>query len=380
MSNTMIIPNHAHEITPEWLTRALQEGGVDTLLNGETAVAAIVSTSIGEDESFAGGSLTHLEITYTRPKPHLPATIIAKCAPSDPELRETMKGNSFREAGFYKEAHDQSHLPIPHCYYNDVDEETGKAILLLQDLSHYRIVSFAGGCNPQDTESVVRALAEIHLHWWNSPRLNQFSGSEILLEFPFSELWRNYPEKIANLLPDFQIPESLLRIGSLIADNTSPILERLNETAPMTCIHRDIHVDNALFSDKDGDAPAIILDWQGAGRGRGAYDIAYFLISSVPPAQRRRTEQTLLQLYHSLLIENGVDDYDFETCWFDYRLAFVTKFFVSVISTVLLDNSTPFKRTWRRTDLQRLLAFCEDHAVAELLLSFIKKQEYYHTP
>ena len=41
----------------------------------------------------------------------------------------------------------------------------------------------------------------------------------------------------------------------------------------------------------------------------------------------------------------------------------VAKLNVSVMATVLLDNSSPAKRAWRRADLLRLMAFCEDHAL-----------------
>ena len=47
--------------------------------------------------------------------------------------------------------------------------------------------------------------------------------------------------------------------------------------------------------------------------------------------------------------------------------AAVGKLFITVAATVLLDNSSAHRRAWRWADLQRLVAFIEDHAVAEIL-------------
>ena len=369
MSDTMTIPNGAEEITPEWLTMALRGGGVAALLNGETAVSSITQSRIGEDESFTGGSLIRCQITYTSPDISVPHSLIAKMSPTDPEFRSLFRETNRREAGFYTEFAAQNNLPVPHCYYGNFDAETGASILLLQDLDHYHMVAFADGCQPQEAQNAVRALATIHAQFWNDPRLQTASGVDVLAEFPFAELWSQYPQAVAKLLPEFDIPPQFFTMDNAIATNISTILNHFLETAPITCIHRDCHVDNILFSVNEGDEPAIVLDWQGVGKGRGVYDIAYFLISSVPIEQRRQTEQSLLREYHALLTQCGVENYSFEQCWFDYRLAVVGKLYVTLIATVLLDNSTPFKRAWRKTDLERLLAFCEDHAVEELVAS-----------
>jgi hypothetical protein len=366
MNRQVAIPNGTVEVTPEWLTQALQTAGV---IGHTTSVSSLTKTRIGEDEGFTGGALLRCQLTYTSPPENAPHSLIAKLSPADPELRATFKGGNQREVGFYTEFATQNNLPVPRCYYGEFDEETGASILLLQDLDQYRIVAFATGCAPQDAHHAVQALGTIHAQLWNDPRVQALSGADVLNDFPFVELWSQYPQAVAELLPEFAIPPQFFAIGDTVADNVSSLLNYLMETAPITCIHRDIHVDNILFGVNEGDAPALILDWQAAGKGRGVYDIAYFLISSVPPEQRRQTERTLLREYHTQLRQYGITDYRFEQCWFDYRLAVVGKLFVTVIATVLIDNTSPFKRAWRQTDLQRLLAFCEDHPVEELLVS-----------
>jgi thiamine kinase-like enzyme len=365
MTTALAIPHGPDSITAAWLTEALKIRGALK----DAVVLSFTKKPIGEDESFTGGTLTQVEIEYSSPEPKAPRSLVVKLSPTDPEILEALKGNYRREGHFYTEFAAKENLPIPHCYYGDFDIETGEGILLLEDLSHYRLVEFVAGCVPQDVEKVMRALATIHVQGWNSPQLKEMSGAEILTDFPFAELWSQYPQKATALLPELPLPDSFLAIGQYVADNALSIFERLSEADPLTCIHRDIHVDNVLFGVREGDIPAIILDWQAAGRGKGVYDVAYFIISSVSPVQRRQTEKELLRFYHTLLVKNGIENYSFAQCWFDYRLSVVGKLFVTVIATVLVDNSTPFKQAWRQADLQRLLAFCEDHEIQKFLFS-----------
>jgi thiamine kinase-like enzyme len=365
MIKTKDIPRDSDSITPEWLTAALRSSGTI----GEANVHSITSIRIGEDESFTGGALLLLEIGYDAVEQGAPTSLVAKMASPDPDMRLLMKNANGREALFYTKFAAQDNLPIPGCYYSDFNAETGAFILLLEDLSHFQAVGYIDGCGPNDVISVVRALAKFHSYWWGSPQLEDMGGTSILAEFPFNELWAQYPQKVSELLPDIIIPETFIAMGQYIAANELSIFNRLMETGPITCIHRDISVDNILFNRQSESIPAILLDWQIVGKGRGAYDVAFFLIGSVPSEQRRETERNLLQIYHSDLLQYGVKDYSFDQCWLDYRLAAIGKLFITVTATVLMDNSTPHKRDWRKADLQRLLAFCQDHSVGELVSS-----------
>lgn len=365
MTSSPTIPHGPDSITAVWITEAMKSEG--TLK--DALVVSIRKKAIGEDESFTGGTLTRVELEYSSQAPNAPRSLIVKLSPTDPEILLALKGNYQREGYFYSAFSPNRNLPIPYCYYEDFDHETGEGVLLLEDLSHYRRVAFTSGCAPQDVEKVIRALATIHSHGWNSRQLKEMSGVELLEDFPFPDLWAQYPQKATALLPDLPLPDSFLAIGQFVADNALSIFERFFESDPLTCTHRDIHLDNVLFGVGEGDAPAIILDWQAAGRGKGVSDVAYFMISSVPSGQRRQTEQGLLRLYHTLLLENGIENYSFAQCWFDYKLSMVSKLFITVIATVLIDNSSPFRRAWRRADLQRLLAFCDDHQIKDFLYS-----------
>ena len=64
-----------------------------------------------------------------------------------------------------------------------------------------------------------------------------------------------------------------------------------------------------------------VIDWQGIGRGPGAYDLAYLLGGSMDIELRRANEENLVTAYHTELCANGVQGYSFESAWNDYGFA-----------------------------------------------------------
>ena len=353
------IPTTATEITPDWLTQTLHA----TLATSRVASATFAR--IGEDEGFTGGGLYRLTLTYNPQDPASPQTLVAKLSPDNPETRTLMRAANAREVAFYQSQSPGSPLPVPRCYHAGFDPETGASILLLQDLRAYRSVPFIKGCGPADAKRVIESLAILHAKWWNAPALATLSGISMLDEYPFDQLWPQYAEKVQALLQSIEIPKSFLKLGDFIAQNQTRIFTQLMETAPITRLHRDVQIDNVMFANPKGSGAAVLFDWQFAGKGRGPYDIGYFLISSVDPAQRRNMERGLVAHYHTELLRLGTGDYSLAQCWADYLQSVAGKIYITVAATVLLDNSSPHKQAWRRADLTRLLAFCADHRIAE---------------
>ena len=353
------IPTTPDALTPDWLSETLRASGT---------IAARVSsahlTQIGKDEGFTGGRLYHIALTYDPPDPTAPATLVAKLAPDDAKTRALMRAANGCEVDFYQ-SQSQATLPVPRCHHADFNPETGTSILLLQDLSDHRPLDFIKGCGPADAKMVVKALAALHATWWNAPDLHRLRGASMLGEHPFDQVWPQYPEKLHALLHGVEMPPSFMALGNFIAQNHRAIFTRLQETAPVTRLHRDVQADNVMFANPDCGGGAILFDWQFAGKGRAVQDVGYFLISSVDPAQRRTTERGLVAQYHAELLRLGVTGYGLAQCWTDYLQSVAAKFYMTVAATVLLDNSTPHKQAWRRADLARLQAFCADHRISE---------------
>lgn len=350
MKAPLALPDNLRSITPEWLTEALAAGGHI----GAATVTSFRMERVGEEEGWIG-ELARLRLAYSEPVPNAPSSLIVKFSPRDPD-----GVFSLREVRFYQDIAKGQDFPVPGCYYGEIDPRSGANVLLLEDMNRRRTVSFVKGCTPYEAEAAVMGLARIHAEWWNDKTLEQKDWLLSIADVPFSEWWTQYPHKIKTLLPDFEVSRGLMDFGDRFAADMPLMLDRV-EGAPFTCIHRDAHVDNLLFGSHADHAPVILVDWQTVGRGRGVSDIAYLLISSLSPTDRRDSERRFVGIYHQLLIEAGIEDYSLDQCWSDYIVSVASKLFITVTATVNLDNTTPHRRAWRTADLQRLMAFIDDH-------------------
>ena len=74
---------------------------------------------------------------------------------------------------------------------------------------------------------------------------------------------------------------------------------------------------------------------------------------NIEPDERKAQEQSLLKLYHTTLVENGVEGYSFEQCWNDYRFLMLNRLFRMVV--LIGGNITEGEY---RMFLKTLLPFC----------------------
>jgi aminoglycoside phosphotransferase (APT) family kinase protein len=91
---------------------------------------------------------------------------------------------------------------------------------------------------------------------------------------------------------------------------------------PRTLIHNDVQGDNLLVAE-DGEPSLAIVDWQLTTAAQPALDLPRFVVGHLDTTERRRHENRLLDMYHSVLIESGVAGYSMKQCWDDYRMALV---------------------------------------------------------
>ena len=334
------IPSGPGDLTPDWLSRA--RGRI---------TGPLLVTRIGEDEGLTDGGLYRVRSGD--------GSWVVKLAPADPAARALFARANRREVTLYTEL--GRGLPVPGCAHGAFDAATGASVLVLQDLGACRPGDFLAGLSAEQTGAVADALADIHAAWWDAPRAAALSGADCLDEFGFVDCWAAYPAKVAGLLPDIALPPEFRALGDHIAANARAIFGALMEHGPLTVLHRDCQADNVMFAD---DGAAVIYDWQFMGKGRGVWDVAFLLTSSVAPAVRSRIEDGILRRYHRRLCAAGVNGYGWRQCRREYRQAWVARLFVTVVATVLLDNDTAHRRAWRRTDLERLLAFRSDHRLA----------------
>ena len=112
------------------------------------------------------------------------------------------------------------------------------------------------------------------------------------------------------------------------------VVDLLNHSSkpPMTIVHGDYRLDNLFF----GTNGVAVIDWQVAHRGRGVFDVAYFLSGCLEPAARRAEEMRLLHLWYELATDGG-HGYAFEDALRDYRRAVLYCHVYTVIAIGSLD-------------------------------------------
>ena len=131
--------------------------------------------------------------------------------------------------------------------------------------------------------------------------------------------------------------------------------------SPITLV-RDYRLDNLFF-----DASRVaVIDWQIAFRGRGIFDVAYFLSGCVDPKLRRAEEGRLVRLWYETAAR-GHAAYTFDEAFLDYRRAVLYCHVYTVIATGSLNPSNARGMAVFRAWLQRRSAAIEDLDAAELM-------------
>ena len=101
------------------------------------------------------------------------------------------------------------------------------------------------------------------------------------------------------------------------------LMKRMGD-GPMTFIHGDARMDNAMFGDPArGQHPVVMIDWQNMMVSNPLQDLAWMTTSSWTVETRRAHEAPLLAEYHAALVELGVQDIALETITERYDLAVI---------------------------------------------------------
>jgi thiamine kinase-like enzyme len=257
-------------------------------------------------------------------------------------------------------------LPIPYCYDAVYRANTETFHLLLEDLSatHFELEPPLPPLQPQ-CEQLVDVLAKIHAYWWDHPRLgltiSKFptpeSEREIILEIAFPAF--------VDFLGD-RLPGQRRKIYEDVMAAWPILTERLTTHTNLTLCHGDAHCWNFMYPRKEPDTVRLI-DWEALRVSLGTDDLAYMMALFWYPEHRAQVEQTLLRRYHHHLQSNGVGDYNWDDCWFDYRLSVMRMLFEPVWWWA---TKHPAFIWWDR--LERVILAFQDLDCAELLGSFIR--------
>lgn len=301
--------------TPESLTLALRRSGV--LDEGR-----VTAVEMEKPRSTVLSRIVRLRLAYEAETASAPSSLIFKTG-----LPERLTGgwNAGRqEVEFYvKVAAVTPSGLLPRCFEAEWDPKTNDWRLLLEDLgdSHKIVTTWPLPPTFSECETILRAWARFHAHWWDDSRLGESIGGwgdakavdEFLrrLEGKVAE----FEERLGDRLPS--VRRDLYR---LLLDRAPRLLKRTDSRRAVTIVHGDAHVWNC-FLPRDGGSDVRLFDWDGWRLGVATEDLAYMMAVHWYPDRRRLMEGRLLDVYHDELQSHGVKDYDRRALNDDYRLS-----------------------------------------------------------
>ena len=307
-------------VTPQWLTGLFHGAGV---LPTASRITARRNTQIGQGVGVMG-EIQRVELDVEGDRGGTPATVVVKLPSAFEANRAQGVGLGMYEAEvrFYSELGPSTPSGLPTIYYSNIISGTADFVIVMEDLGRLTMVDQPVGMTVDQAAAALRVLAGVHAAWWgkvetpaldwiptmNGPRIQMVDGA-------LQQLWPVF----AGLFGDI-LPAGGLELGERFSRNYLHLQQGF-VNRPWTLAHQDYRVDNMMFGDPARDE-VVIIDWQGIGRGPGAYDVAYILGGSLPTQDRRAHERDLVNEYHAALISHGVD-YGAGEVWNDYCYAHV---------------------------------------------------------
>jgi aminoglycoside phosphotransferase (APT) family kinase protein len=154
----------------------------------------------------------------------------------------------------------------------------------------------------------------------------------------------------------------MVAIGEEMKTHVVDLLDAL-APPPCTVLHGDWRLDNIFF----GPGNVAAIDWQISTKGRGAFDVAYFLSSCLDPGIRRINEMPLLRMWHEIASDGGSGGYSFDDALTDYRRAVLFCNVYTVIAIGSLDPANERGVALLKAWLTRRSAAIEDLDAGELM-------------
>jgi len=308
-------PRNACEISAAWMNEILSATGA---LNGPRIVA-VESTVIGEGVGYLS-SVARVRLVYDQTEAAgrgAPASVVVKIEPEN-ELFRRM-GQQFhafdREIRFYREVAARINVRLPKVYYT-LAEPPNYAIVM-EDLGYCTPGDQLAGMHERQVLTTAQIVGRLQARFWNNDALGELKWMPATWELwrHFSDHWPSFVEHCRQWLG----PEHLL-LGQRVAKHADWIIAEM-ESAPPTIVHCDLREDNLLFGPPGTPEEVLIVDWQLAIRGMGAYDIASLQGGSELAIERRGHTLGVLRVWHETLLAGGVTDYSFESALYHFRLA-----------------------------------------------------------
>ena len=318
------IPKCPDEITNEWLTD-VQRG------SGRLEAAFVVNHSI-KPLAIGIGSANIVRITleYDFPEDGALSSMIAKFV-SIQKIPHAEKLKDFydREVKFYKHLGSNSGISTPQCLYAEIDKQSGDSLLLMEDMSKCRVGDLSGKL--EDVEIAIKNIARFHAKWWNCNQLSKL---------PWGILFSSASGKNEGLFKTFL--DSLLQVKKiygnkipetfcLVADRLQNIEVSIFTDDSQTLVHGDYHPGNIFFQ-SNNEGRFAVFDWEAVHNGCAGEDLVRIITLGLTQEQRELYQNSLVKLYHKILLENVSIEYSLDQCWDNFRRGLLYSVFFNTIA------------------------------------------------
>jgi aminoglycoside phosphotransferase (APT) family kinase protein len=301
------IPIRWEDVTPDWMTAALQ-----SRLPGVKVKE--VSIAMADD-----GTNRRARLALTYAEGQGPATVFVKAHAADHRLTHLRNRNLWNEASLFASGVD---LPLDHpLVYKAVIDLLGLDFLLVMEDIRARGADPRDSTRPMTLRQVANAmkgLARLHSRYWGldpagDPRLGWLqtwaptegwqSGLRRFVPGGLERGRHALPEPVAQMSGDEVVDLWARYVGTLA-------------TAPMTLTHGDAHIGNTYVLPDDDVG---FLDWQVVRRGRWSQDVGHFLTGALTIEDCARHERELIELYRISLDVPEDQRPSAEAAWLEHR-------------------------------------------------------------
>lgn len=250
---------------------------------------------------------------------------------------------------------------LPKAYGAAFDGWTGRYLLVLEDLPAAEC-QFPDTLHPLSVDQaglIVGLLARLHATFWGLPADGAaplgwlYTPSGDTTSMLTGALMKTSIKRLAGRT-DIPVEQ-----GRFIAENYRAVAA-LIDTPPHTVMHGDAHPGNVYFRDgKPG-----LLDWQAVRRGHPSRELAYTLVTSLTPQDRRSAQRELLDDYCRALAAAGGPQLDGDELWLRYRQAAMYAYVAALITAGMGGMQA---ENIALAGLQRAIAALEDLETIALL-------------
>jgi Ecdysteroid kinase-like family len=337
------LADSVEDLTPEWFTEALREGGT---IGGDATVTSAKSSLVGTGQL---GKVVRTELGYDN-RTAGPASLIAKLPSSDAGSRQlgVMMGAYEAEVRFYQEIVPLVAVAAPHMHFGEIEPDTGRFTLLIDNLTPLSTVGdMVAGCSMEHTELAVLALVGLQAPSWDCPALldkkwiSDIARTQLLFD--------TVPTAVEVFLERFTPrlePEHAALVREL--GPKAPAYPAAVWKGPLAVAHGDYRLDNVMFGNDSPAPPVSIIDWQVARLAPPLVDAATFLGACVSPDDRRAHEKDLIARYHDGLLRAGVTGFTLDECFESYRRCSLYSFLLTILASMTLEQTERGDAMWAR--------------------------------